>query len=232
MNLEVSGITVKFGRKVAVDNVSHTFAEGKMTVLMGCNGCGKTTLVKAMVEKFAPGGKISYVAQDVYGTVALSVWDVIALGRYDRSKFFTGMTSEDNAKIREAIEIMELQEQKGQIFDTLSGGEKQRCMVARAIAQDTEWIILDEPASNLDVRHTQHIMKTFQKLKEEKGKSFLIVIHDVNTAVRYADEFVLMKNGKITGCTDELTVPLLDELYDSSFSAVTGDGGLPVFFPK
>lgn len=232
MNLEVSGITVRFGKKTAVDNVSHVFPEGAITVLMGSNGCGKTTLVKAMVEKFGGSGEISYVAQDVYGTVALSVWDVVSLGRYDKSKFWSGLDKEDIKKVSDAVELMELSAQKDQIFDTLSGGEKQRCMVARAIAQDTKWIILDEPASNLDVRHTQHIMKTFRRLRDQEGKSFIIVIHDVNTAVRYADHFVLMKDGKITDTTDSLDPELLGRLYDSEFSMVRDGSGLPVFFPK
>ncbi|MBQ4270719.1 MAG: ABC transporter ATP-binding protein [Clostridiales bacterium] len=232
MNLSISELTVRYGKRAVLDNVSHEFSEGLAHCLIGPNGCGKTTLIKALVEKYAASGEISYVPQDVYGQIALTVYDTVALGRYDRSRFFSGLTKEDKEKVDKAIEIMGLSDLTGRIFDTLSGGEKQRCMVARAIAQDTPWTILDEPSSNLDVKHNLHIMKTFRELKEKEGKSFIIVLHDVNTAAEFADRFVVMKEGRIVKATDTLDREMLSGVFEASFSESITPSGRKVFFAE
>ena len=232
MNLEVKDLTVSFGNRKVLDGISAEFSEGKITCLIGPNGCGKTTLIKALVDKYAKSREISYVAQDVYGQLALSVYDTVALGRYDRSRFFSGMTSEDREKIDRALELMELNEFRDRIFDTLSGGEKQRCMVARALAQDTPWMILDEPSSNLDVRHNLHIMKTFKELSISEGRSFVIVLHDVNTAAEFADRFLLMKQGKTVRSCSEMDKEILSDVFDAEFSEGITSSGRRVFFAE
>lgn len=231
MNIEASSITVRYGRHTVLDNVSHVFEEGKIHCLLGSNGCGKTTLIKALVNKYAQTKDISYVPQELFGQVALSVYDTVALGRYDASRFFTGMTKDDRDLIDSAIDRMKLNGLEDRIFDTLSGGEKQRVMVARALAQDTGWMFLDEPASNLDVKHTKIIMDTFADLKKEKGRSFIIVVHDVNIASKYADSCLLMKDGKLLDTTEELTAEQLGKIYDTSFGQSTTVNGQTVFFP-
>lgn len=230
--LIVKDITVKFGSHVAVDHFSHTFEEGKIHCIMGPNGCGKTTLIKKMVDIFAASGDLSYVPQETYGNVALRVYDVVGLGRYDKSRFFTGLTASDRAKVEEAMDLMELTGLEDRIYDTLSGGEKQRCMIARALAQDTPWTILDEPSSNLDVRHTVLTMKTLSKLRDEKKRSFIVVLHDINTAASYADEFILMKEGKLMGAVSSLAPDLLSSVFDSSFEELLTRDGKSFYCPS
>ena len=229
--LKADGITVKYGKRVVLDSFTHEFEAGKIHCILGPNGCGKTTLVKALVERYASEGQISYVPQDVFGNVALTTYDTVALGRYDKRRFFTGLTAEDKVLVDKAVVDMELTGLEDRIFDTLSGGEKQRCMTARALAQDTEWTILDEPSSNLDIRHTQITMKKLAELRDKEQKSFIVVLHDVNTAARFADRFVLMKDGKLVAVKERLDTETLSNVFDSSFEMINSREGVPFFCP-
>ena len=229
--LNADGITVKYGKRVVLDSFTHEFEAGKIHCILGSNGCGKTTLVKALVERYASEGQISYVPQDVFGNVALTTYDTVALGRYDKRRFFTGLTAEDKVLVDKAVVDMELTGLENRIFDTLSGGEKQRCMTARALAQNTEWTILDEPSSNLDIRHTQITMKKLAELRDKEQKSFIVVLHDVNTAARFADRFVLMKNGKLVAVKERLDTETLSNVFDSSFEMISSREGVPFFCP-
>ncbi len=229
--LKADGITVKYGKRVVLDSFTHEFEAGKIHCILGPNGCGKTTLVKALIERYASEGQISYVPQDVFGNVALTTYDTVALGRYDKRRFFTGLTAEDKVLVDKAVVDMELTGLEDRIFDTLSGGEKQRCMTARALAQDTEWTILDEPSSNLDIRHTQITMKKLAELRDKDHKSFIVVLHDVNTAARFADRFVLMKDGKLVAVKEKLDVDTLSNVFDSSFEMISSREGVPFFCP-
>jgi iron complex transport system ATP-binding protein len=229
--IEAENITVKYGKRTVLDSFTHTFEPHKIHCVLGPNGCGKTTLVKALVSKYASGKDISYVPQNVYGNVALSVYDTVALGRYDKSRFFTGLTSEDKELVDKAVKDMELEALSDRIFDTLSGGEKQRCMTARALAQNTSWTILDEPSSSLDIRHNQLTMKKLESLRDNEGKSFIIVLHDVNTAVRFADSFILMKEGKLIAVREALDEKILSEVFDSPFEQISPRDGTSYFCP-
>lgn len=230
MNLEANNITVSFGSHTVLDNVSHTFREGKITIILGPNGCGKTTLIKAVVKMFAKNSSLSYIPQDVYGNTGLTVSDMVALGRYDSKKFLSGESADDIEHINHALKIMQLTDKKDQLYDTLSGGEKQRCMAARAICQDAEWFIMDEPASNLDIVHSKFILDTARDLVKNHGKSFIVVMHDLNAAASYGDEFVLMKDGKIVKVCDELNSDILADIFDTPFGSVKTPSGKDVFY--
>lgn len=230
MNLEANNITVGFGDRTILDNVSHTFKEGKITMILGPNGCGKTTLIRTVVKMFAETCGIAYIPQDIYGNIGLTVEDTVSLGRYNAQKFLTGQSEEDMRHIEDALELMELKDKRGQIFDTLSGGEKQRCMAARAICQDASWFIMDEPASNLDIVHTKFILDTAKDLVKNKGKSFMIVMHDINAASAYGDEFVLMREGRIVNVCGKLDTVVLNDVFGTTFGCVKTPSGKDVFY--
>ncbi len=230
MNLEVKNLTVGFGDKTILDNNSHTFSEGKITMILGPNGCGKTTFIRSVVKKFAKTGNLSYIPQEIYGNIGLTVEDTVALGRYNAKKFLSDQTEEDVRHINEAIFLMQLEDKRRQIFDTLSGGEKQRCMAARAVCQDAEWFIMDEPASSLDIVHSKFILDTASDLVRNNGKSFIVVMHDINAAAAYGDEFVLMRDGHIVKVCSELTADLLQDVFGTPFGSVKTDSGQTVFY--
>lgn len=230
-DLNIKDISVSYGSKKVVDSFSHNFEEGKIHAVMGPNGCGKTTLIKKIVEEYSHKEKISYVPQETYGNIALSVYDVVGLGRYDKSRFFTGLTSNDRDLVEKAIADMELEGLESRIYDTLSGGEKQRTMIARALAQDTPWTILDEPSSSLDVRHTVLTMKILKRLSGSGGKSFIVVLHDINTAASFADRYVLMKDGRKIEALSSLTKEALSSVFESDFEKVITTDGKSFYYP-
>ena len=232
MNLEIKDLTVEFGDKTILDNVSHTFKEGKITMLLGPNGCGKTTFIRSIVRKFADLRCLSYIPQEIYGNIGLTVEDTVALGRYNSKKFLAGYTEEDVKHINDAISLMQLEDRRRQLFDTLSGGEKQRCMAARSICQDAEWFIMDEPSSSLDIVHSKFILDTARELVKNSGKSFIIVMHDINSAAAYGDEFVLMRDGHIVNVTGELTSEILQDVYGTPFGCVKTPSGKDVFYTE
>ncbi len=231
MNIELANASVKYGKKYALKDFTFEFESGKIYCILGENGCGKTTMVRTLVSKYAPSGVISYVAQEMPSNVNLTVLDVVELGRYNSKKFFSGLSSNDKNLVENALSEMEIEDLKGRVVDTLSGGERQRVMIARSIAQDTEWTILDEPSSSLDVRHTEDVMKRIRNLVDNKGKSFIVVLHDINLASRYADKIILMKDSEMIASCDELNLELLNECYSQKFDEVKLPSGKMLFVP-
>lgn len=223
MNIVLDNATVEFGKKKALDGVSVNFEEGKVYVILGPNGCGKSTLVKEIIARNNLDNEISYVAQESLGNIALTTYDYVALGRYNRNKFWGGLTKKDKELVADAIKKMGLEEMTDNIFDTLSGGEKQRAMIARAIAQDANWFIMDEPTSSLDAKHVK-LMTTVIKELRAQGKSVIVVLHDLNMVPVIADEIILMKEGRIIDKSTSLSGELLNRVYDTEFVETEIDG--------
>lgn len=232
MNLELKDAYVKYGKKYALKDFTYDFVPGKVYCVLGENGSGKTTMIKTLISKYSSSKDISYVAQEMLSNINLTSYDVVEMGRYNAAKFFGGYSEEDRKLISEAMETMDVLRFKDQIVDTLSGGEKQRVMTARALAQNTEWMILDEPSSSLDVRHTEVVMKTLKEYKENLGKSFIVVLHDINLAARYGDVFLFMKDGKLISSSDTIDKDILQKTYDTPFTEVKLPDGNSFFCPS
>ncbi len=223
MNLELKNVTKKFGSFTALDDISITIPEGKLTVIMGPNGCGKTTLLRYIVNTYSSKMPIAYVPQETFGSIGMTARDVVSLGRYDKSKFYVRESEEDKKLISGAMKDMEIESYSNRNLDTLSSGEKQRVFIARALAQNAPWTLLDEPTANLDVKHADMLMSVLKSF----NKSCIVVIHDINLGSLYADNIILMKDGKILSSGDPskaLSCELLSEAYETCFmSAQIGD---------
>ena len=233
--IEINGLTKLFGKKPVVEDVSVTIEPGTITSFIGPNGAGKSTLLSMVsrlleadtgevlldrnnVKKWKSNEfakRVSILRQANYINVRLTVRELVAFGRYPYSKGH--LTAEDDRFVEQALEYMNLTEMQDEFLDELSGGQKQRAYIAMVIAQDTEYILLDEPLNNLDMKHSVQIMKTLRKLVDELGRTVVIVLHDINFASVYSDRIVALKNGKLikNGPTHEIiNSEALREIYD------------------
>lgn len=233
--IQVKEISKFFGKKPVIQDVSVDVAPGKITSFIGPNGAGKSTLLsmvsrllnadtgevlldKSDVRRWKSDDfakRISILKQSNYMNVRLTIRELVSFGRFPYSK--GNLKPEDELKIDEAIQYMNLGDIQHNYLDELSGGQRQRAFIAMVIAQDTDYILLDEPLNNLDMKHSVQIMKILRKLVDELGKTVVIVLHDINFASVYSDHIVALKNGRVVkdGPTNDIiNSDALKEIYD------------------
>ncbi|QCR34018.1 ABC transporter ATP-binding protein [Lysinibacillus sp. SGAir0095] len=243
--IEIKGLTKKFGNKPVVEDVSIKIQPGAITSFIGPNGAGKSTLL-SMVSRLLDADtgevlldknnvkqwksdefakRVSILKQANFLNVRLTIRELVSFGRYPYSK--GRLTAEDEQFVNQAINYMNLTDMQDKFLDELSGGQKQRAFIAMVIAQDTEYILLDEPLNNLDMKHSVQIMKILRKLVDELGKTVVIVLHDINFASVYSDYIVALKNGRVVkdGTTNEIiNSDALREIYDMNIPVQEQDG--------
>lgn len=242
--VEIKNVSKRYGNKNVVDNVSVNIAKGKITSFIGPNGAGKSTLLSMatrLIEKdqgevFIDGReigqckskdlakKISILKQSNHINIRLTIQELVSFGRFPYSQ--GRLSKEDWQYVDEAIEYMGLEDIQHQYLDHLSGGQRQRAYVAMVIAQNTEYIVLDEPLNNLDMKHSVQIMKVLRRLADDLGKTIILIIHDINFASIYSDYIVALKDGKVVqeGTTDEIIdSSVLKEVYDMDIRIETID---------
>ncbi|AKL95353.1 ABC-type enterochelin transport system, ATpase component [Clostridium aceticum] len=213
--IEVKNLVKKYGEKTVVDNVSLKIPSKKITSFIGPNGAGKSTLLaiisrlnkKDAGKVFIEGKeieawesnelakKISILKQSNHINIRLTIKELVSFGRFPYSQ--GNLTQEDLEYIDRAMAYMKLEDIQNKYLDQLSGGQKQRAYIAMVIAQNTEYILLDEPLNNLDMKHAVEIMKILKWLVKTLGKTIVIVIHDINFASCYSDYIVALNEGKI-----------------------------------
>jgi iron complex transport system ATP-binding protein len=162
--------------------------------------------------------KISILKQANNINVRLTIKEIVSFGRYPHSE--GRLTEEDHEYIDKAIEYMELKDIENKYLDELSGGQRQRAYIAMVIAQNTEYVLLDEPLNNLDMKHSVSMMRVFRNLVDELGKTVIIVMHDINFASVYSDNIVILKNGQVAkeDITDNIIDKnILEEIYEIDF---------------
>lgn len=236
--IEVKNLVKKYGDKAVVDNVSLNIEKGKITSFIGPNGAGKSTvlsMISRIMDKDSGSviidgkelevwdnkelaKKISILKQSNNINVRLTIKEIVSFGRYP---YCDGrLTSEDMKYVDEAIEYMKLKDIENRYLDELSGGQRQRAYIAMVIAQNTEYVLLDEPLNNLDMKHSVSMMKVFRNLVDELGKTVVIVMHDINFASVYSDKIVVLKDGKIAkdDCTENIiNKETLENIYEINF---------------
>ena len=235
--LSVQNITVRYGERAVVNNVSFSLAPGQWLMLVGPNGAGKSTLIEALAQGVPYTGSISLMQQDIKRfnsaqlaqkmgvlaqknavSYAYTVEEVVALGRYAHTRgFLTGRDAENEAHIDRALSLTGLTDLRKKSVLTLSGGELQRVFLSQVFAQDPQLLILDEPANHLDLVYQKHIFSLISDWLKTPGRAVISVVHDLSLARRYGTHAVLMKDGRCAaqGTIDEtLTGENLQAVYD------------------
>ncbi|MFA6912473.1 MAG: ATP-binding cassette domain-containing protein, partial [Proteiniphilum sp.] len=212
---EVQEITKQYGEKVVLDKVGLQFQKGKVTSLIGSNGAGKSTLLSVISRLLSQdegvvmvdeknvteyknrilAQRLSILKQSNHVRLKLTVRELVSFGRFPYSQ--DKLTKEDVKKVDRAIDFLNLRSIEHAFIDELSGGQKQRAYMAMVVAQDTEYILLDEPLNNLDMKHSVQTMKLMRQLADELGKTIIVVLHDINFASHYSDYIVALKDGKV-----------------------------------
>ncbi len=235
--LKAENITVRYGDKVIVNNLSFHLREGQWLMLAGPNGAGKSTLIEAVAQGVPHSGRVLLNGKDVrayrpaqlarrIGVLAqknsvgygYTVEEVVGLGRYaHRSGFLSGRDDDGKAQIERALEATGLTALRGASVLTLSGGELQRAFLAQVFAQNPQILILDEPANHLDLVYQKHIFTLIQEWLAQPGRAVLSVVHDLSLARRYGTHAVLMNHAECTaqGTVSEVLTPEnLKSVYD------------------
>lgn len=236
--MNIRNLTKRYEGKTVVNDVSFTIPKKKVISLIGPNGAGKSTVMSMISRLIAQDDgqvhlegqeigkwkgkelakRLAILTQSNQIQMKLTVRELVAFGRFPYSG--NRLTSQDEAMIDRAIAYMELEAFENRFIDELSGGQRQRAMIAMVLAQDTEYILLDEPTNNLDIYHATNMMKMVRKLCDELGKTIILVLHEINYAAFYSDYICAFKDGKIAkfGTVEEvITKENLSEIYQVDF---------------
>ena len=243
--MKVSDLIKSYDGKAVVNSVSFDIPKGKVLSLIGPNGAGKSTVMGMISRLIAKDSgiihfedkdlsrwnskelaqKLSILTQHNNIQMKLTVRELVAFGRFPYSG--NNLTIEDNEMIEKAIEYMELKEFEDRFIDELSGGQRQRAYIAMVIAQDTEYVLLDEPTNNLDIYHASNLMRTVRRLCDELGKTIIMVLHEINYAAFYSDYICAFTDGKIAkfGTVNEvINKKTLSDIYKVDFEIIHVDG--------
>lgn len=213
--IEIHDVSKSYGPATVVDRVSLTVPRGGVTSIIGANGAGKSTLlsimgrllpadagtvlVDGMDVRTTPGARLatrlSVLRQDNHLPVRLTVRELVSFGRFPHSG--GRLTPADLAHVDRAIEYVELEDVAHRHLHQLSGGQRQRAHVAMVLCQDTDYVLLDEPLNNLDMRHAVQMMRLLRRMADERGTTVVLVVHDINFAAAHSDRIVAMRDGAV-----------------------------------
>ena len=202
------------GSPEVLKDVSFDIEPGKFLAILGNNGAGKSTLLKCFNHILKPDAgevilegenllskssrdiakRIAFVSQSVPNT-QMTVHDVVMLGRRPYMKW--GFTEEDHMIVHDAMHRLDVEDMRGRFLNQLSGGEKQKVMLARALAQQPKVLLLDEPTSALDIQNQYGVLKMVREICHKDNMIAVVVIHDLNLALRFCDRFLLLKDGQV-----------------------------------
>ncbi|AFZ36184.1 Iron-chelate-transporting ATPase [Stanieria cyanosphaera PCC 7437] len=235
-HLETKQLTLAYEGVSVVRNLDLGIPANKITVLVGANGCGKSTLLRGLARLLKPKSGIVYLdgkdivrlnsktvaqklgmlTQSPIAPEGLTVKDLVAMGRYPYQNWLQQWSKQDEQKVIEALEITAMSKLADRALDKLSGGQRQRAWIAMILAQDTDILLLDEPTTFLDLSHQVELLDLLQELHESKGKTIVMVLHDLNLACRYADYLVAVQQGKVyaTGIPEQvMTEEMVQEVF-------------------
>lgn len=215
--LEARDLRVGYGGPDVVAGLDLAIHPRQITAIVGANGCGKSTLLRALARLITPAGgsvlldgraihdlsskavakRLGLLPQAPTAPENLTVEDLVARGRYPHQGLFRQWSERDEAAVEHALAATQIADLRARPLDELSGGQRQRAWIAMALAQQTELLLLDEPTTYLDLAHQIDVLDLLDGLVAERGRTVVMVLHDINQACRYADQLVAVRDGRV-----------------------------------
>ncbi len=234
--LSARDVTLGYGDTVVVDHLDLDVLDGRITAVIGPNGCGKSTLLRALGRLLRPrSGQVlldgrqidrlptrevartlGVLPQSPVAPEGLTVGDLVTRGRHPHQSWFRQWSRDDESVVAEAMAWTGVLDLADRPVDALSGGQRQRAWIAMALAQGTDLLLLDEPTTHLDLAHALDVLDLVDRLHADRGRTVVMVLHDLNLAARYADRLVAMRDGRIVAQgppREVLTADLLAEVF-------------------
>jgi len=254
--LVVERASLSYGDRSIVTDLSLALPEGGVTVIVGANACGKSTLLRAMARLLRPtGGRVLLDGRDVHtiptrqlarrlglmpqspiAPEGIVVADLVARGRHPHQGPFGRWTTADEAAVAAALEATGVSDLADRPVDELSGGQRQRVWIAMALAQETSVLLLDEPTTYLDLAHQIEVLDLLARLNAERGTTVAMVLHDLNLAARYADHLVALRAGRVVAAgtpADVVTEDIVEEVFGLPCMVVADPvTGTPLVVPR
>lgn len=235
--LSVDYIAVNYGKRAVLGGVTLELRDSEIVVLLGANGAGKTTLIRAMngtvplaagaivleerrldrLSRREIAANIAVVAQENETRFPITVLEFVLSGRFVHGGVFGWETDEDITTARRALADCDLADFETRLMNNLSGGERQRVVLARAIATNAKTLLLDEPTANLDLAHQAMMFRLVRERCREHGASAVVITHDLNLAAEFADEMVMLKDGRVVAkgtAPEVLTAANIEAVFD------------------
>ncbi|MFJ2211859.1 ABC transporter ATP-binding protein [Streptomyces sp. NPDC101062] len=216
-SLAAEGLTLGYGDRVVIDSLDLTVPPGRITVIVGANACGKSTLLRSMSRLLAPrAGRVVLDGKEVHRLPAkelartlgllpqspvapegITVADLVGRGRHPHQGIFSRWSEKDDAAVASALDATHTAPLADRAVDELSGGQRQRVWIAMALAQQTDLLLLDEPTTFLDASHQIEVLDLLTDLNQARGTTVVMVLHDLNLAARYADHLIALAEGRL-----------------------------------
>ncbi|MER5740796.1 MULTISPECIES: ABC transporter ATP-binding protein [unclassified Streptomyces] len=215
--LAARGLTLAYENRVVVEDLDLVVPDGRVTVIVGPNACGKSTTLRALGRLLKPvrgavlldgeelaklptkriARSIGLLPQTPVAPEAITVADLVARGRQPHQAWWKQWSEEDERAVTEAMARTDVAPLADRSVDELSGGQRQRVWIAMALAQETDLLLLDEPTTYLDIAHQVEVLDLVRRLNRSRGRTVVLVLHDLNQAARYADHLIAMKAGRV-----------------------------------
>ena len=254
MECQAEDLKVVTNGKTLLQNISFKIPNGSFVAIIGPNGAGKTTLLKSLAGlltftgNFIINGKpslgllkdkkkvpFSYTPQNFSIPVGMTLGEYIMLGRASRSNWFFGESQRDYDAVNVALERLKLFPKAKELVTNLSGGEMQRATLARALAQEADFLLLDEPTASLDFARTIDFLQLIDLFRKQLGLTVLLSTHDINSIIRFADYALVLKKGKNIhsgNLNSILQKNFLSDLYETKLDSIKDKTGYPIFYAK
>jgi iron complex transport system ATP-binding protein len=253
--LGAEGVTVGYGGEPVVRDLTLDLPDGLVTTVVGPNGCGKSTLLRTLARLLKPSGgrvrldgeaidaastrevsrRLALLPQSPVAPDGLLVRDLVGRGRHPHQRWFRQWSPDDEQVVEAALRMTDTWDLRDRALDELSGGQRQRAWIAMTLAQDTDLVLLDEPTTFLDLAHQVEVLDLVTRLNRERGRTVVMVLHDLNLAARYSDLVVVMKQGAVVlqaPPREVFTEALLEDVFGLRADVLDDPrSGLPVVVP-